>query len=302
MEVSWILQTIEALEEKYGVNYPIQILQGRTPFIRQEAHLALPTFGKLTDWSTDRLRGLMTHLLDLGYLEISNARYGRLALTEAGKAFLSAPTEVIVKWKQLERSRLEQDLLRRLRTLRRELSQRMSTAPFRIFTDHSLEHLIQLRPRTLQELKDVPGFGDYKCNQFGPSILLSIQQAESEEAEALRLHLLRKVSRPSYQSVKELFQAGLDEAGIARKRMVQTRTVRRMLLELHRAGEIDLCPWIESEVPDADFKQATEYFQEQENPRLKSAYEALGLDYDTLRLCRLYVASVDQRQEVIKVA
>ncbi|MEM7656275.1 MAG: RQC domain-containing protein, partial [Bacteroidota bacterium] len=288
IEASWILQTIEALEEKYGVNYPIQILQGRTPFIRQEAHLELPTFGKMPGWTTDRIRGLVTHLLDLGHLEISDTRYGRLALSEQGKGFLQAPQELIVKWKQLDRSRLEQDLHQRLRKLRKEFSQKMGMAPFRVFTDHTLEHLIQMRPLNLPALKEVPGFGDVKCNQFGPSVLLTIQQAEAGEAETLRLHLLRKVSRPSYQSVKDLFETGLDEAGIARKRMVQTRTIRRMLMELHRAGEIDLCPWIESEVPNEDFKQATDYFQQVEDPRLKTAYEALGLDYDTLRLCRLY--------------
>jgi ATP-dependent DNA helicase RecQ len=301
-EAVLVLQSIRDLKQKYAVNYVLQVLQGRSAFIRQNEHLELAVFGKMADWHPDHIRQLVLHLLELGYLEILDARYGRLGLTETGEAYLDTPQELNIDWKKLQKNIYENRLHQELRKIRKDLSAKEASAPFRIFTDYTIEQLIKLRPLNLKDLQEVPGFGDYKANRYGPAVLRVIQQVEAQEAEDRQLALLRKVSRPSYQSVKAFFEAGLDEQAIAQKRLVKPSTVRRMLLELHRAGEVDLLPWIETEIPNEPFKQATDYFRQAEDQRLKTAYEALGLEYDTLRLCRLYVSNVDSRQEELKAA
>ena len=61
-------------------------------------------------------------------------------------------------------------------------------------------------------------------------------------------------------------------------------------------GEIDLRPWIEKNVDSKALYKGAEYFKKVSNPKVKEAFQVLGLDYETLNLCKMYVANVVSRQ------
>ena len=301
-ETTEILKTTLLLEEAFAANYLINILRGKQEFLREEVHANFETFGSLKGRSGDYLRNVIHVLVQRDYLSIREGISGKLTITEKGCAFLDHPEEIEVKKRDLRMSTYDYMLLSELRKLRKELVKQESKPAFRIFTDYTLDRIIDEKPLDLVSLKLVPGFGDFKANRFGPAILRVVQQVMDRKQEDDAIRLLKKVRRPSYQNVKALFESGMGEEEIARKRMVKPQTIRTTLLDLDRAGEIDLRPWIEDTVAPEVLEKGREYFQQAEQTRLKDAYEALGLDYDTLRLCRLYVSKVSLRQEELKVA
>lgn len=63
------------------------------------------------------------------------------------------------------------DLFERLRDWRYKLAQKKATAPFIIAHDSHLKALSGLKPKTMTELLDVPGFGPKKVETYGKDIL-----------------------------------------------------------------------------------------------------------------------------------
>ncbi len=302
-EAKMILGMIQETEEKYSAGYLIRLLKGDTRYeVRVEEHRELKAYGSMPDVHTDRLRNILRFLEGMDLIEARDGVYGILGLTGKGLEFLNQPEDLWVDYRTLRMKEYDQRLLLELREIRRELSKSEGKAPFRIFTDHMLENLIREKPINTPDLQMIPGFGDYKVNRYGPAILQAVNRIQTQKEESNRIKRLKEVRQPSYQATKSLFEAGLSEAEIAQRRNLKPTTVRKMLLALHREGEINLTPWIEQHLDEQTLEKGTTYFQQHRNPRLKEAYETLGLDYATLRLCRLYVAEVSSHSEEVEVA
>lgn len=74
----------------------------------------------------------------------------------------------------------------RLLELRRNLAQRSSKEPFRIFTSETLNLLASELPRTIEQLEAIKGMGPKKVSDFGVQILDAIQEslAQGDSATA----------------------------------------------------------------------------------------------------------------------
>lgn len=298
-----ILQAIRALSGNYGASFIIRMLRGQKSLsLRKDENADLPQFGVLAEYNAETVRGIINYLLKEEYLQVVNARFGSLGITEKGEAYLSHPAEIWVAKKVINLSILDRMLMKELREIRRDLAQTENLPPFRIFTDYSLEKLIAVKPENIDDLKCVPGFGDYKANRYGPAIFQSITRVSEKKEDEDRFQLMKQLSSPGYKQVKDLFQAGETIEAIAAKRSVKTETIRQILQRLHRAGEIDMRTWIEEHVASEVLEKGAEYFRKAPDSRLKEAYENLGLDYDILQMCKLYVADVTSRQDDLPMA
>lgn len=290
-EAQVVLETVQKLENRYGTGYVIDVLRGETRFgLRDEGHQHLATYGKLQGSSGDYLRRLLKLLVKEGYLFISNPRFGTIGISAQGEAYLKEPTVLGVSRQAMNESAFVRELRKRLKVIRKELSEREQKPAFRIFTNHCLEEMIQAKPSSLSTLMDIPGIGHYKANKYGPAILACLEEVEGQMVDYYHEQRLRKAGTPSHQAVKAMFETGLSVAEIAERRKVKASTITQTLDTLHRTGQIDLKPWIERSIPADDFEKGTKWFEGKTTPRLKMAYEELGLDYDTLRLCKLYVS------------
>lgn len=298
-----VLKTVESLGEKYALNYVTQILKGQTLFgLKEATHEQLETYGAWCNWHSDRIRNLINYLTNHNFLEVTHERFGTLGLTSKGEIFLEQPGELIARRKELRTSLFDRMLWVELRNIRMELSKEEGKAPFRIFTDYTLQQLIQEKPLHIEALKGIPGFGDFKINRYGPAVLNVCRQVMQKKAEADKLRMHRRAKTPSHQAVKELFLSGNSIESIAQRRSVKEETINQILMTLYQAGEIDLRPWIEQHIDSSTLEKGTHFFQENSNARLKEAYEQLGLDYSTLKLCRLYVSQVSSYEEELKYA
>lgn len=64
-----------------------------------------------------------------------------------------------------------EELVRRLKTFRREISQSENIKPYYIFNDLQMNDLIDKKPQTKEELLQVSGFGNVKVEKYGEAIL-----------------------------------------------------------------------------------------------------------------------------------
>jgi ATP-dependent DNA helicase RecQ len=302
-EATLILRLVIDTGATYGSNYLVRLLRGDDAFeLHDPAHRTLEGFGCMPDQSSDRLHSVIRYLVREQLLRVADPVRGTLSLSQAGTDFLNAPFDLIASYQSLQYSPMERLLMHELRDIRRKLGNEEQKAPFLIFTDYVMQRLVEEKPETVEALRLIPGFGDYKVNRYGPALLQAVPRAREQHQEQLHLKLMRAVQNPAHQQTKSYFEAGHSEAEIAAKRMVKPATVRKHLISLHRAGEIDLSPWIEATLKESAFEQGVSYFRQAESGRLREAYETLGLDYDTLQLCRLYVAKVSSQHAVLKTA
>ncbi|MEO1447928.1 MAG: HRDC domain-containing protein [Bacteroidota bacterium] len=302
-EATAILQTVSELDRAYGVNYLVRLLRADDRYgWRNESHPEISTFGTLQEQEPEWLRQIILYLSHEAYLEVSDSRYGSLRLTEMGTTYLATPEPMAVRRRQLRVKPYDRMLSQAFRDLRKEFAQKKSIPPFRVFTNYTLDQLVAQKPTNLAELKMVPGFGDYKANLYGPGILKAVERIAEQQKQDAAIKLQKKAQTPAYQSVQVMFLAGMSEAEIAEKRKVLPATIRKTLIDLHTAGKINLSEWIPTVVAAEDLSKGTAWFEKAETSRLKAAYEALGLDYETLKLCRLYVTAYDRREEDLPMA
>ncbi|MEL6673832.1 MAG: RQC domain-containing protein [Bacteroidota bacterium] len=298
-----IFQTVGALEGKFASNYCIQLLRGRQVFgLRKEAHQNLPTFGALADFYSEKLAGLIRYFLEQGYLRVTNAQFGSLGLTAKGEQFLAEPEDLILRPRVWQEDTFDQFLRERLRELRSIWAREEAKPPYTIFTDYTLARIVIEKPVDLPELKMVPGLGDYKVNRYGPALLNAVAEIQEQKRQDRIARTRKRALTPSHQAVKSMFEAGESLEDMAEKRQVKIGTIRSNLYTLHQAGEVDLSPWIEDQLAPEDFEKGKAFFEASPDARLKDAFEALGLDYETLRYCKLYVSHASSQEVQLKMA
>ena len=63
-----------------------------------------------------------------------------------------------------------------LRSLRKQVADEQSVAPYTIFADSTLRLMAQQRPQTLAEFSRLSGVGDYKLQQYGQRFVDAIRE------------------------------------------------------------------------------------------------------------------------------
>lgn len=298
--VTAILQTTFVTGERYSLSYIARVVHGINPQVsRHPSHLQVEFAGAFKDKSLRMLESVARYLVQEGFLFVTNPEFRIVKVTDKGRNFLDHPETMEVSHKKLFGNFSESRLEARLRQLRRDIASRGGMKEYEVMTDFALLNLVREQPREHEAIVQVPGVHPDRIQPFIPEFLFLINE-HAEWMEALRLKREAKdVLSPTYRQTRELFMAGKTLEEIAGEKGVKPATIAGYLMSLHRQGMIDLKPWIKKHVHAAAFRKATQYFKHVANPRLKEAYEALGLDYSTLRLCRLYLADVTTVSETI---
>lgn len=65
----------------------------------------------------------------------------------------------------------ESDLYKALKKYRYEKSKEENVKPYFLYSNAELENIIKVKPKTIEELKNIKGFGDVKCNKYGKDII-----------------------------------------------------------------------------------------------------------------------------------
>ena len=193
------LSCVYRLQERYGVNYVIDVLRGKEEQrIKRFGHDRLSTYGIGKELSQDEWHSIFRQLIHLGYLEQDIANYSILKLMPESRAILRGEKKLIlakprVKYyapkpkaevapkrerpskKSVADLDYDKELFEALRKLRRQLALEANVAPFIIFGDVSLIAMAAYKPMDEKALLEIPGVGQKKLESYGAAFLEAIQ-------------------------------------------------------------------------------------------------------------------------------
>ena len=184
-----LFQAVQETGERFGANHVIAVVRGAdTEKIRKFRHDRLPSYGTGERWGDGFFKSLVGQAIATGYLQVDMQRYGRLVVTDAGKtlaegdgAFLmtepKAPKSKRVRKHKAAPHMLDdadQELLAKLKGLRRDMARSLGKPAYIIFSDATLIDMAQKRPMDREQMLAVSGVGETKFERFGEAFLAAI--------------------------------------------------------------------------------------------------------------------------------
>ena len=131
-----------------------------------------------------------------------------------------------------------------LRQWRRRIAQQQGVAAFMVMHDSSLEELCRLKPKSLEEILGVSGFGQRKVGLYGTGILRAFQEFLS----GARATAVQENRLPPAVETMRLLREGRSFEEIARLRGRMLSTVVATVARLVESGELEFFPgWVSAE-------------------------------------------------------
>ena len=178
----------------------------------------------------------------------------------------------------------DRELHEYLREWRRTTARAHGIAAFIIMHDTSLAELCRVKPRSMSDLRRVPGFGERKTELYGQDILDALGRFRNGARAA---ESAGQASRPAGETLR-LLQEGRTLEEIAQARGRQLGSVVSMVAAMLERGEVDFEPgWIHGD-HQGKIEQACKRLGME---RLKPLKDALPeqVTYDEIRLVLAYL-------------
>jgi ATP-dependent DNA helicase RecQ len=183
------LSAIARTGERFGTEHLVSILVGdETDAVRRWGHDRLPTFGVGADWTKTEWRSLLRQLYAAGHIQLDLENYGRWLVTGTGRDVLfgrasferrrdalPTRTERRARAAQAVPEDADQELLARLKRLRRDLAEAARVPAYVVFPDRTLIAMASERPASLAALSDIHGVGARKLEAYGEAFLAAIR-------------------------------------------------------------------------------------------------------------------------------
>ncbi|MBR5562681.1 MAG: RecQ family ATP-dependent DNA helicase, partial [Bacteroidales bacterium] len=307
-EMALVIELIQALPERFKMEHLSNILVGEmNSIIKSYHHDRLELFGAGKEhtvkfWNAVIHQGLIAKLL---FKDIE--AYGLLSVTDAGKAFLENPYQLMLTE---DREFVEGDdddddapigaavrgggggdeqLLSMLKDLRKDLGRRLKLQPWVIFSDPSLEDMSIMYPVTVEELKNCQGVGEGKARKFGKEFLALIAKYV-EENEIVRpddfvvKSIVNKSANKVYIIQNIDRKMPLDD--IASAKGLEMEELMDEIEGIVMSGtKLNLDYYIEQTLDEDVIEEIYDYFMEEaESDSLVDAMKDLSSDYDEMEV------------------
>ena len=276
------LSSIYRTEQRFGVNYIIDILIGKKDErIQRNGHDKISTFSIGQDLSATEWRSVFRQLIALGFIDIDIERHGALRLTETCRPVLRGEQQLELRKLSVEEKQTkekkqkstvrpqDEGLWEALRSLRMELASEFGVPPYVIFHDATLQEMVKKRPQSSSEMSRLSGVGEQKLKRYGKQFL-------NEIAKHPLTALLDNNLSSTINETLILFQQELSIEDIAQQRDIKVSTVYTHLADAIEVGLLDI-----DDVVDLDEEQYNEIIfvieslEDDEKGRIKPIYEAL---------------------------
>jgi ATP-dependent DNA helicase RecQ len=177
-----VLKAIKSLEERFGSDYVVNIITGKTnPQINTFQHNQLEVFGEGKEFDAHFWNSLIRQMMLEDLIEKDIEEYGLLKITDKGDKFLKKPYSIMVSLNhQFEEEGSDDDemateaqasadtvLFEMLKELRKKVAKEKNLPPFVIFLETSLEDMATQYPTTVQELEKIQGVSKGKAIRYG---------------------------------------------------------------------------------------------------------------------------------------
>lgn len=290
------LSAVARLKESFGNTYVIDFLRGSKREKIREEHKQLKTYGVGADIHRADWFRYIRELVALGYLQTTDDEYPVLKLTEKSDAVLKGLEKVELIATQTTEEReteiipYEAGLLNELKLIRRDIAAGQNVPPYIILSDAGLLEMATYLPQTLDELRQISGFGDVKLARYGREFLIPVknycgkhgltsrmvQKSAKKERKAPKTRSNGKLrSSDTRLASFTLFRAGKSVIEIAAERSLSLMTIESHLGYFIQSGELEVTEIVnEGKIPA--IKDAVESYGQE---RLTPLKEVLGDNY-----------------------
>ena len=187
--------------QRFGAMHLIDVLVGRlTERVTQFGHEKLSVFGIGRELNEKQWRAVLRQLVAMGHLYADSDAFGALKLTDTARGVLKGETEVMLR-EQAEgtRNRSVRSKSRRgelaaspagqpnsvdaalhtaLKAWRSEIARTRGVPAYVVLHDSTIDGIATARPRTLEQLRGIPGIGDKKLEHYGEELLALVKAAD----------------------------------------------------------------------------------------------------------------------------
>lgn len=183
-----IMSCVARTGQRYGKKVICDVLRGSKNVRLISAGLSRQsTYGIMADCPEKRLRDIIDHLCENGYMTAQGDEYPILKLAPKSRGVLTGQEtlrmmlEIPLKKKAAAAKdaplpTADEKLLAALKDLRKSLAMRQSIPAYVVFTDATLIDMCRLKPKTQEEFMEVSGVGQAKSQRYGEVFLAVIAE------------------------------------------------------------------------------------------------------------------------------
>lgn len=307
--VEMLLNSIVLMDETQKSKHYCAYLSGHvTADIKAYKHDKLPTFGIGKEQDEHFWNAVIRQVTVGGLVYKDVETFGTLKLTDAGKAFIEAPTSFQLI-KQHDFSGTDDDdsivqtggkggafdevLYQSLIDLRKSISKQKNIPPFVIFQEPSLRDMCLQYPITLDELTNIQGVGTGKAQRYGaPFVDLIANYVEDNDIERPQDMVVKTLVNKSVLKVQLIqnIDRKLPLEDIAK---AQGKTFDDILDEMesivNSGTRVNINYYINTILDNENQEEIFDYFGEAETDDLIAAYHEFDGLYseEELRLMRI---------------
>ena len=183
-----IMSCVARTGQRYGKKVICDVLRGSKNERLISAGLnRQSTYGIMADCPEKRLRDIIDHLCENGYMTAQGDEYPILKLAPKSRGVLTGQEtlRMMLEIPQKKKAAAAKDappppadekLLAALKDLRKSLAMRQSIPAYVVFTDATLIDMCRLKPKTQEEFIEVSGVGQAKSQRYGEVFLAVIAE------------------------------------------------------------------------------------------------------------------------------
>jgi len=190
--VQMALSCVYRTGQRFGAGHVIDVLRGsNNEKILSFDHHKLTTYGIGKHLSADEWKSIFRQLVARGLLDVNSDGFGGLLLNETCRTYLRGDEKIHLRRdiklavssprkanlsKAIEAE--DQSLWNALRSCRKRLAEEQGVPPYVIFHDATLREMLEFRPLTPEQLRNITGVGESKLKRFGEEFLAVLREAE----------------------------------------------------------------------------------------------------------------------------
>ena len=195
-----LLSCVYRTGQRFGAVHLIDVLIGRmTERVKQFGHERLSVFGIGRELNEKQWRAVLRQMLAMGHLRSDSEAFGALKLTDTARGVLKGETAVELREEtpsarpRASRTRarrgdlvpapagrgeaVDSDLLGILRAWRSDVARQRNVPAYVVLHDATIDGIAASRPKTLTQLRDIPGIGDKKLERYGAELIALVKAA-----------------------------------------------------------------------------------------------------------------------------
>ncbi|NFP91174.1 DNA helicase RecQ [Clostridium sporogenes] len=257
LEAQKIFSCVYRMKERFGVNMVADVLRGSKNKKLLSLDLdSLSTYGIMEEFTQKDIVALMNKLIADDYMVTTDDKFPVVRLRPKSYDVLKGKETVAIKVSKIEKKvKADNELLDRLKQLRKAISQEESVPPFMIFPDATLKELSEYMPTKEEDLLKIKGIGERKAEVYGERFIKAITEYMDEKGIDIN-------NMDSYEGTKSnkeskikthvlsynLYKEGKSIKEIADERNLKAITIQEHLFKCLSEGmEVDLDNFIKKD-------------------------------------------------------